>query len=81
MILGMPWLERVNPEVDWKLRSIKYNQKTTDVPEIPEIPDPDAERNCNAKPEPNAAHNCNTEPACIPVPVPETMVTGKAKKK
>ena len=24
MILGMPWLERVNPVVDWKKRSIKY---------------------------------------------------------
>src|SRR5947207_14523557 len=24
LILGMPWLERVNPEIDWKLRTLTY---------------------------------------------------------
>src|SRR5947207_12165162 len=24
MILGMPWLERVNPDIDWKKRTLTY---------------------------------------------------------
>jgi Reverse transcriptase (RNA-dependent DNA polymerase)/RNase H-like domain found in reverse transcriptase/Integrase zinc binding domain/Chromo (CHRromatin Organisation MOdifier) domain/gag-polyprotein putative aspartyl protease len=26
MILGMPWLERVNPDIDWKKRSLTYRE-------------------------------------------------------
>ena len=29
LILGMPWLERVNPEIDWKLRTLTYRVPQT----------------------------------------------------
>ena len=28
LILGMPWLERVNPEINWKLRTLTYRTPT-----------------------------------------------------
>jgi hypothetical protein len=33
MILGMPWLERVSPDIDWKLRSLTF--PTTSTHSIP----------------------------------------------
>src|SRR5690348_3865133 len=43
MILGMPWLERVNPDVDWKLRTVRYRPENgADIPEIP-VPARDSE--------------------------------------
>ena len=35
LILGMPWLERVNPEIDWKLRTLTYR-----IPQFPSTPRP-----------------------------------------
>ena len=43
IILGMPWLERVNPEIDWKLRTVRYRPENgAGVPEIP-VPARDSE--------------------------------------
>src|SRR2546423_8847315 len=28
MILGMPWLERVNPNIDWKNRTLTYRDSS-----------------------------------------------------
>ena len=32
MILGMPWLERVNPDIDWRLRTLTYRHPITNMP-------------------------------------------------
>ena len=35
MILGMPWLERVNPDIDWKLRRVSFRSPAVEPTETP----------------------------------------------
>ena len=38
MILGMPWLERVNPDIDWKLRTLTYRHPIPNIHHITNTP-------------------------------------------
>ena len=55
MILGMPWLERVNPLIDWKLRTLIY--RTSVIPRV-----------FNRPHTPNIAphHDADPAPPCPP---------------
>src|SRR2546423_14970710 len=49
MILGMPWLERVNPEINWKLCKVRYRPENgAGVPENP-VPARDSETSVAAR--------------------------------
>src|ERR1700735_1839925 len=43
LILGMPWLERVNPRIDWRAKSVDtsdfFHSSTSSAASTPEVPD------------------------------------------
>jgi hypothetical protein len=43
LILGIPWLERVNPRINWRTKSVDTNDffhsSTSSTPSVPEVPD------------------------------------------
>jgi hypothetical protein len=43
LILGMPWLERVNPRIDWRIKSVDttdfFHSSTSSALSAPEVPD------------------------------------------
>ena len=73
MILGMPWLERVNPDIDWKLRRVSYRSPSIEPTEIPtEFPTSNAVVKSNVPHSPSPlshdeSHDVATpEPRCSP---------------